>query len=151
MKDDKLIHYKQQKAFINKRKSERIVIKFHLEIEPIELKDECEMKIGESYGAISINMSSGGLLSNEIDGDKGSGGLLIENAYCIPINSILKLTFTLPLPGLTTNCILEGKVLRCEASESHYGKFNVAIQFIKILYHKFNNVKLDQVKRMLGL
>lgn len=78
-----------------------------------------------------------------------SGGLLMVTEEEINTDSILHITMHIPLPGISCNCSMLGKVVRCERKEDK--KYNIAVKFLKIIHHNLNKYKYATLKDLLNL
>jgi len=131
-----------------KRRSKRIDIRqeINYEILKVPVESDCA-KVGDSHKGFTINLSSGGLLSeNEVEA--GSGGLLIETDCGMPEGSQIKAQLALPMPGYSASFVVEGFVVRTIKKDD---LFHIAIAFSKILEHQFNKIKLDIIKEMFNI
>lgn len=141
------ISFKSKEDFEERRKSERISISVDVKIEIVNASDENKIKNGEILNAKTLNLSSGGLLMNEPN-EYGAGGLLIETDKNIPVDTILNANFDLPIPGLSGEFTVEGKVLGNIPKKT---KYHISIKFHKIIKHNFNKIKYDILKDLLDV
>lgn len=146
-----LINPDEDQSFIERRKSDRIIIVAPLEMVVLATPNEEIIKRGEVIKGFTRNISSGGLLEDAVNQDHGPGGLLAEVNTETPVGTTVKILMNIPLPGYTSTFVLEGEVLRCNPSKEDSEKFELALQFKRITAHHFNNIKLGTVKNMLGL
>lgn len=125
------------------RKSERITI-----MAPVTIFTGDDDTAG--IDGVTVNISAGGLLEQSDVEKHGTGGLLIETEEEIGVDQVCRIQLILPMPGFTGEFEIEGRILRHTPPASRFEKHRVAIQFSRILSHRFNNVKLELVKKMLG-
>jgi hypothetical protein len=151
MKKKQLFSSEPSTEFLERRKSDRIIIIAPVELTVLESSDESICKTGDISRGHTLNISAGGLLQEDGMEEYGPGGLLTEVDKEIPVGSRIKVDMTIPLPGYTSSFNLEGVTLRVNVSPNDSDKYEVALKFTRLLAHDFNNVKLEAIQKMLGI